>query len=252
MACITIKDVVTGVLGNFVFWLLFVVVAFVVFKIAKRKPLFSFFGIGDEKVIRIYISNLSVVAAADQSGTPRNYRGQAVVHNELLEATKLAKVFSALLPGFADKPGLLGSLSLSDVDAQILPAPPKQNTITSSSFVTVGSPGYNDVSGLVQSSFKSPIRFIEDNAKFSIGGVGVIGNPRQSFICRIPNGKNFIFYVGGLGEGGTCAALYYLRTHWNELHREFIAKPCFYVLVEIQGVHYEHCRAVARNELHIP
>ncbi len=93
----------------------------------------------------------------------------------------------------------------------MLPAPLQSQDIDQEgTVITLGSPGYNVVSGHIEISCGSPVRFAQGNAAIQLPGNLVIQNGRQSVVVRLQSGDRYWFYAAGLSEGGTAAAAFYL------------------------------------------
>ena len=119
------------------------------------------------------------------------------------------------------------------------------------SFFVVGSPAYSTASAAIQNDLHSPVHFNAQNSQIIVPGLPPVTNPLQAFIVRLPHQTHFVFYLGGLSEGGTAAALSYLARSWRALHRRYRHAPAFYILVEFVGQDYTNSHIVAEGQLNV-
>ena len=214
----------------------------------RRRALLRFWGMADVKKARIYISHLRIQSggALDATGTARSYQGSVVTQLEAEMGNVIKSLFMAQVPGPTVQPTWAKALLFVSADVEVLPAPPQPAGIDhEGTVVTLGSPGYNVVSGHIETTCGSPVRFTQDNAAIQLPGNLTIQNGRQSVVVRLQSGDRYWFYAAGVSEGGTAAAAFYLAKHWRRLYRVYRKSPSFYVVIEFSGTDFRNTRVVA-------
>lgn len=214
----------------------------------RRRALLRFWGMVDVKKARIYMSHLRIKAggALDASGTPRSYQGSVVTQLEAEMGNVIKSLFIAPVPGLTVQPIWVKALLFVSADVEVLPAPLQSEDIDQEgTVVALGSPGYNVVSGHIEKTCGSPVRFVLENASIQLPGNLTIQNGRQSVVVRLQSGERYWFYAAGTSEGGTAAAAFYLAKNWRRLHRVYSKSPSFYVVVEFSGTDFRNARVVA-------
>lgn len=238
------ENVGAGVTANVVFVALTIGIGIVVLVI-RRRALLRFWGIREVKKIRIYISHLRIIqgGALDAGGTPRSYQGSVVTQLESEMGALLKSLFFAIVPGRAVQPGWIQALLLVSADVEVQPAPGQVQQIDQEgTVVSLGSPGYNVVSGAIETNCNSPVKFLQGNTAIQLPGNVRITNPRQSIVVRLLTGDRYWFYAAGLSEAGTAAAAHYLAKAWKHLDRRYRQSPSFFVALEFSGNDYRNTR----------
>ena len=219
-----------------------------------RKPLFGFFGLTETREVFIYLSHLQIQqgGAIGADGLPRSFGGSAVPYLEVLSSSSVASLFNVSMPGRSIQPSWLSNILLADISLSLVPAPlPPELVIFPSTTIVVGSPAYSTASAAIQNDLHSPVHFNAQNSQIIVPGLPPVTNPLQAFIVRLPHQTHFVFYLGGLSEGGTAAALSYLARSWRALHRRYRHAPAFYILVEFVGQDYTNSHIVAEGQLNV-
>ena len=249
-----ICDIISNVIGDVVFAVLTIGIGYGLYYYFRRAPLFAFFGIAEQRQLVIYVSDLRIIlgGAIGADGVRRSFGGAAVAYSEVSAATGVASLFRVALPGQSVQPSWASSLLLSDVSVRIAPAPVPPAVVSfNCTSIAVGSPGYNAASAAVQNDLASPVHFNAQNSEIIVPGLPPVTNPRHSFIARLRHHSHFVFYIGGLSEGGTTAALIFLARHWRLLHRRYRRTPSFYALVEFAGDDPANSHIVAEGQLNV-
>jgi hypothetical protein len=131
-------------------------------------------------------------------------------------------------------------------DVEVRPAPIQPQAIDQQgTVIAFGSPGYNSVSGHIETACGSAVHFTPGNTAIQLPGGLTVQDPLQSVVVRLKSGDRYWFYAAGLSEGGTAAAAFYLARHWRRLDRVFRKSPSFYVLVELSGADFRNTRVIA-------
>jgi len=241
------ESVGAGVTANLLFVVLTLGIGLLVL-FARRRALFRFWGIKRVRKIRIYVSHLRIRpgGALDPSGTPRSYTGSVVTQLESDMANAIRSLFLATVPGPVLQPSWTKALLFVNADVEVLPAPLLSTDIEEEgSIIALGSPGYNVVSGHIETSCSGVVRFVQGNAAIQLPGNLTIQNELQSVVVRLLSGGRYWFYAAGLSEAGTAAAAYYLAKHWRRLDRVYRRSPSFFVAIECSGSDFRNSRVIA-------
>jgi hypothetical protein len=156
-----LAGVAVNVISEFIFWLILIAIAWILVFLTRRAKLLKFYGVNESRRIVIYLSNLRIMSggAIGIDGQRRSYQGSAAAFGEMMVANRFRALFNYFLPSLSDKPGVLNKLLISDVQVQLLHSPLNQGQIErSSSFITLGGPAYNAVSGFVETELHSQAR----------------------------------------------------------------------------------------------
>jgi hypothetical protein len=242
------ENIIGGVITNIISFVLTLQLAWIVYHLFRRRKLLKFFGIGEQKRITVYLSNIRVVKGGSlgTDGQPRAYSGTTVTVGESLQANLFLNLFSYLVPGLSSQPGILRYLLVSDIQVVIAPSPVRQEDIDrTSTIVTLGSPGYNIVSEWVERTLNPRIRFTNDNSAITVNGLPNITDDSQSFIQRIydPSNKRWVFYTAGLSEFGTIGAAYFLASRWRHLYKKFVTHK-FEHVISVNAQNYQQSTIV--------
>lgn len=247
------ESVAAGVVANLLTIVLTILGGFVIYVLLRRRALHEFWGLRSVRSVRIYLSHLRVVKGGTigPDGAPRSFEGSVVTLLETEMANLLRGLFFATLPGRAIQPAWLKSLLLTSADAQIVPSPVgEEQPYPDGTVVALGSPGYNNVSREIESTCKSPVHFVNDNAAIRLPGGVIIDGGHQGVVVRLKCLDRYWFYAAGMSEEGTAAAAYYLATAWRRLHRRYKRTPSFFVVVEFPDSDFRSCRVINEGVLH--
>ena len=257
-----IENVFAGLIANVIFLFLTLTIGYIFYLVFLRRSLYNFWGIRDIRKIRIYTSHLRVVrtrqncpeecvgGAIGADGLLRSFQGSVVTQLETFTATLIRNLFYASLPGQAVQPVWLKSILLTNADAEVVPSPVQGAPIDpEGTVVTLGSPGYNDVSRYIEDELHSPVRFVDDNQKIQLQGGLQVDNPTQGVIVRIKSSDRFFFYTAGLSEGGTAAAAYYLANSWKKLYKRYKKIDSFFVVVQFHGQDYRMTNVITEGAI---
>jgi len=241
------ESVGAGLTANVLFVALTIGIGILVL-VGRRRALLRFWGIREVKKIRIYISHLRITpgGALDASGISRSFQGSVVTQLESEMAGLLRSLFFATVPGRAVQPDWIKALLFVNADVEVQPAPGNAQQIDQEgTVVSLGSPGYNVVSGAIETNCSSPVKFVQSNAAIQLPGNLTITDPRQSVVVRLLAGDRYWFYAAGLSEAGTAAAAHYLAKSWKRLDRRYRGSPSFFVALEYSGNDYRNTRIIS-------
>jgi len=246
-----LENVAAGVTANAAFVALTIGIGTLVL-VLRRRALLRFWGIREVKKIRVYISHLRITqgGALDANGTARTYQGSVVTQLESEMGGQLKGLFSTSVPGRVVQPAWIQALLLVSADVEVQPAPGQIEQIAQEgTVVSLGSPGYNVVSGAIETNCNSPVKFVSGNSAIQLPGNLTITNPLQSVVVRLFSGGRYWFYAAGLSEAGTAAAAHYLAKSWERLDRRYCKSPSFFVVLEVVGGDFRTARVISEAVL---
>lgn len=238
------ENIITGIIANTIFFVLMIAIGWSAFLIARRRKLLKFFGIGQTKRIIVYLSNIRVLqgGSVGTDGKPRAYAGTTVTFGEAVQANLFPNLFSYLIPGLTNQPGILKYLLVSDVKVVVSPSPLREEDIDrSSTIVTFGSPGYNVVSQWAERKLVPRMKFSNDNGNIMVDGLPNITDGRQSFVQRLYDSENkrWVFYTAGISELGTVGSAYFLVSQWRKLYKKYGEKDSFSHIISVNQQNYQ-------------
>jgi len=239
-----VTDIFVNLISDAIFLVILILVGSSFYLIARRRKLLKFFSINSTRELIIYLSNIRVVKGGSIGidGNKRAYYGSTLVFGEAIQANSFSNLFSYLIPGLKNQPGILKYLLVSDIKVTTATSPILMNDIIkNSSIITFGSPGYNLVSEQFEKTLLPPMTFTKDNTAIHISDLPEDINPLHSFIQRRYDQKNerMVFYVAGLSEIGTIGAAYFLSTQWKELYKKYGAMEPFSILISVNQNNYK-------------
>jgi hypothetical protein len=162
------------------------------------------------------------------------------------------RLFYFAAPEDAGLPGYFRNLLFSDVKLEPKLSPLSANGIDrSSSLIAFGSPAYNVVSGWIQSELHSLGTFSIDSQTINVGGLPPLTEVNTAFLQRARiTASTFAFYAAGFSSLGTRAAVYYLASRWERLHRRFGERENFIVVLRAidERDHRKHIVLLERGE----
>ena len=106
----------------------------------------------------VYLSNLTIPlgGALDATQQKRTYQGGAIPVYEARFIPLFYQLFNSPVPGLEAQSGILSRLRFSDVTVDIQPAPISTKDVErDTTFIAVGSIGYNTASQEVENRFHS-------------------------------------------------------------------------------------------------
>ena len=201
-----------------------------------RRKLLGLFGLKAGQPLTVYLSRVFVISGGSvgPDSRPRSFQGPTVTAAEAQAAAALAQQFSFLVPGLDDQPGILRKLTIRDRQILILPSPPSMREVRDDEvIVSVGSPGYNAVSAWIESNLRPKVRFAESGDHFVFESGRTSAETRDGFIQILfdDRTKRRFFYVAGLAEAGTSAALLYLARDWKRIASDYANHGQFTAIV---------------------
>jgi hypothetical protein len=239
-----------NVASNFITVVLLVFAGTLAYHFSRRRQLLRFFGCAKTRKLSLYLSNLDILfgGAIDPEGQPRGYRGPSTPGYELPFIPAIYRLFLAPVPGLSSQPGLWKYLALRDVEIFASPAPGSILDIDDeATLVTVGSLGYNTVSGEVERSFEPSVRL--DPNGFVVSPDGVRHDGLEYAIvakCYSPKRRQWAFYAAGSTKVGTTSAFSYLIGHWADLRKTFGDRSPFSVTIRVLDGDPSRCEVVHR------
>lgn len=229
-----------GITQNIVADLLFLgilpVLGWLGYWLTRRGPLLSFFGVKRSKRLFVYLSNLRIRpgGALGVDGLPRSFNESAIPAYEAALVPALQRIFNYVVPGVEALPGLLKRLLLSDVTVDILPSPLDVSEVEGdSTFIAVGSPGYNQASSYVEDALQAIGRFTDDMSAIAVPGTPALSGDHYAFVQRAGNAKQHAFYVAGISSRGTTGAVRFLATRWRQLSEKYPDGKPFCVMLRV-------------------
>jgi hypothetical protein len=196
----------------------------------------SFFGIKHSKKLFVYLSNLAVQRGGSLrvDGSPGAFGESAIPAYEADLMPWLQRLFNFVVPGTKEQPGFLKWLQLSDVSVEFLPSPLEESEIErASTFIAVGSPGYNLASGYIEDSLHSIGRFTNDMSAITLPGTSALDGDHYAFVQRTGHAVQRAFYAAGISSRATKGAVRYLATHWRDLNKKYPDARPFCVMLRI-------------------
>jgi hypothetical protein len=235
---------VVNVLSDFITLAITVLVGLTIYRLTERRRLQAFFALDHKKVI-IYLSNLAIElgGALDHRGQRRTYQGDAIPVYEAQFIPLFYQLFNAPVPGLESQPSILKRLRFSDVDVEVLPAPPSAaNVERQITFIAIGSVGYNAASREIERAF-NPIVRLDPGGFVVLSGNHRVGDSSFAIVQRLRDSSagQTVFYVAGSSIPGTSAAVRYLVSNWRDLHKRYPKNQPFCEVVEslsTDGRHY--------------
>jgi hypothetical protein len=230
---------VAGILSNLIALVIVAVLGGVSYWLFLRRVL-VFFGLPRKGIRRvlIYTSRLDVPLGASRGidGSLRSFRGTSVPGYE----TRIVEQFADFFTRGSHHNRLL---HWADIEVKSLASPASKADIwREGTLITIGSPGYNIVSGAAEDDFNAPVRFTNDNSELATRDGDRVGGTYAGVAMRTvrPTTGQVVFYLAGPSERGTTAAVNYLLSEWRALakrQREWRGlrrhlKDQFYTVVE--------------------
>ena len=230
------ENLAQSLAAEFLFLLILLGLGWVLYRLTRRGPLLSFFGIKRPRRLFVYLSNLSIQrgGALGVDGLPRSFGESALPAYEAALIPWLQRLFNYVVPGTNEQPGFLKWLQLSDVAVEFVPSPFNEAEIErDSTFIAVGSPGYNRASSYVEDSFHSIGRFTNDNNAITLAGASPLHGDHYAFVQRAGNAGQRAFYAAGISSQATTGAVRFLVTHWRDLNEKYPGGKPFCVMLRI-------------------
>ncbi|MDY6857023.1 MAG: hypothetical protein SWO11_20410 [Thermodesulfobacteriota bacterium] len=229
-----------NVLSEFIALGIIFLVGVIIYWSVGRRKLLNFFGLKSQKRIILYLSNIRVTRGGSigVDNTPRAFSGDAIAANEARLIPYFQRLFNFIVPQVKSLPGFLKFLLLSDISADFLLSPLQSGDVErSSTFIAVGSPGYNKASQHIEEAFHPIAKFTDDNASFVLQDVPPITDLKTSFVQRVFNQATgqTAFYVAGMSPLGTNGAMYFLITRWDYLVKKYPENTPFCVVLKISS-----------------
>ncbi|MBN1934583.1 MAG: hypothetical protein JW934_07950 [Anaerolineae bacterium] len=165
----TWSGIFENILSDFIFLVLSIWIAYIIFVVTWRQKLFKFFGINKHKPQRliIYLSSLNVLSGGT-TGIDRQrrcYSGTAVSFKEQEAATHIHRLFTFPIPSVLnEKPSVLEKINISGTQVQIQPSPCSKDQLDhSATLIALGSPAYNKASEYIETDLNSKVKFSLDS-----------------------------------------------------------------------------------------
>jgi len=249
-----LEQILTGIISNTLFVLLWIAFGIVIYRLVGRRSLLRFFGISGDRRLRIYIGQLTIIPrdSAARDAIQRMFHGSTVGFLESIEARRIAELFLFLIPGLSGLPNFLSRIFLADVTVDIEPAAfAPAEPLLDCSYISLGTPAFNTSSAFIEEKVRNDLGFRDNNSQLLIPGLQPIlreTDEWQGVIARLTYSGIRIFYLAGFNDFGTAGAAYYLRRNWRALHSRF-GNSDFYVLITVPTADYSSVRVIAENSL---
>jgi hypothetical protein len=206
----------------------------------RRRHLLRLFRVSRRSGLQIYLSRIHVMRGGSVGfdGLPRSFSGPTVTASEAGASALIAGLFEYIIPGLEAQPGILKTLFTRDISVEVFPSPlniadlPRRGSV-----VTVGSPGYNVVSSWAQTSLNPKVLFSPNNDLLITNGGRQINDTTIGMVQILYDAQNQrrVFYLAGLSEVGTRAALLYVATKWRDLYKNIGDQEVFCCLVKLRN-----------------
>jgi len=127
----------------------------------------------------------------------------------------------------------------------IIASPLNQSDVDKeSTFITIGSPGYNWASERVENHFHALAKFVNNNSGLQLANTPVVSVNGCAFVQRAVDQTTgqVAFYVAGPSTQGTTGAARYLASEWKQLDRRYPLQRPFCIMLRISsqdGRHHE-------------
>jgi len=239
------RDILIGIPANFLTLVLTFLVAWLFYVFAGRRRLMNFFGLREEKILRIFIGHVP------QSGIPQGLVG----FEESSEARNLEDLFKSFIPGLSEQPGFLKYLQIADIDVKVLPAKKSDPRVTlDQSSISVGLRTSNYASALIEDELRCPVHFNDPTGSIDGPGLPLVprGSETKGVVVRICRDDRCFFYVAGITEPATAGAARYLLKNWRSMSKKYPDGVSFYFLVEVKNDSRQTVVSLADHELVVP
>ena len=214
--------------GNFIYW------------IVGRRKIQHFFNLGRAGVV-VYTANLTIkqFGSTGVDGRERSYAGPAVPEADLKAAVAIEEFMARMHPRLHQVSGPLASLRFQWSDVQVKvdlsPADARDAVEDTATLITIGSPAYNSVSGLVEAAFVGHGQFVDETSAIRVESLGPFVGTDYAMIQRRvhPVTGQRAFYVAGSSAAGTQGAALYLLREWSTLRERHGDDRPFTVVVKL-------------------
>jgi len=197
-----------------------------------RRKFHRFLGLEkNKKILRVYVSTLYIDSfkAADATGTLRSYRGKAVPEYEFNAIQTITNIFNLLSKDAANiYSKLVNILFFRGFDLHLSTSPMDQKEIIFDNTLSIGGPGYNEVTKYYFIK-KAPFFIFDQNNTAVVVNRGndkgkVISGADDFGILQKVFDKDHginVFIAAGIGVNGTRGALEYLMNNWKMLDKKY-------------------------------
>jgi len=230
-----LESIAQNLVSDLLFLFVLLALGWLLYRVTHRRSLLSFFDIRRSKRLVVYLSNLSIQpgGAIGVDKLQRSFSESALPAYEVDLILWLQRLFNYVVPGTTEQPGLLKWLQLSDVAVEFVPSPFDEAALESeSTFIAVGSPGYNRASSYVEDSLGSIGRFANDNRAITLPAASPLHSDHYAFVQRAGT-KQRVFYAAGISSIATTGAVRYLIGHWRDLNKKYASGRPFCVMLRI-------------------
>ena len=227
------REIGVGVLGNLATVVIVAVPTWLGYQLVRRSRL-AFFGLPATRPrVIVYASRLYVprFSSLDPDGRKRSFEGIATPH---YEATLIASI-----QGFFARLGRVWrrvGLRWGDIEVQALVSPASKEGIErEATLITIGSPGYNEVSRMAEDDFGALVQFANENCDLATRDGTLVGDAYCFFVQRLTSRTTgqVVFYVAGPAAEGTTAATNYLLSEWWRLAWRYRGGRSFCVVLRL-------------------
>ena len=166
----------------------------------------------------------------------RSFQQSAIPLYEAGIIAVFQRLFNFVIPGVESQPGFLKRLLVSDVEVEVRPSPLNAGDLErQTTFIAVGSPGYNIASTKIETDLHSLGKFTDDNRAIQLAGSPPLTDPSCCFVQRAvdPTTRQYAFYVAGMSSLGTTGAAYFLASRWSYLADKYSGAKPFCVMLRL-------------------
>jgi len=214
-------DLWVGVVVNIASAVAIGLAGFAWYQMARRRRL-AFFGLGgDADRVVVYASRLCIPrwTSLGPDSSRRSFEGVATPEYEAIKVADIQGFFGGL-----GRVWRTTGLRWGDIQVKALIAPAAREDVDrEATLITIGSPGYNVVSEMVEEQSDTLVRFANDNNNLAKRDKTVVGGADACFVQRLvsPATGQTIFWLAGPTKDGTTAAVDYLLRNWRKLSRRY-------------------------------
>ncbi len=225
------NDFALGIAVNLASAVLVFVIVWGFLFLSRRAQLVDFFHVRRHG-ITLYTSTLNVkrFGSTDAQGQPRSFQGPALPIGEALVIADYERTLSSYAFGGL---AIMRWLRFVDVDVSVDPSPGTSAAVERSrTLLSLGSPGYNTASELIEAEF-TPLGWFANPSEIAV----LDGPPTDSLTGMLlravhPTTGQVGFYAAGPSEVATVTAARYLLSNWRTLARQYPSTRPFCIVVQ--------------------
>ena len=238
MCSIISNDYFINVVSEFIALVLLICLVWIIYHLTRRRKLLNFFNLTESKRLVVYLSHLRIIQGGSLGidGVARSFGESAIPLTEVKLIALFQRLFNFVIPGVDNLPGFLKFLLVSDIDISSTPSPLTTGEIErSTTFISIGSPGYNIASTHIENTFSPHGSFTNQNSAISISGIPPMNNTRYAFVQRVfdQSTQQMAFYLAGMSSLGTYGAAVFLAKRWKYLAKKYNGTQPFCIVINV-------------------